>query len=445
MTSEMEQKTSRLFDNLPSSSRGNPNGLGVLNTTVGNLDLEWKNWITRFKIFIRASGLDSESDDRKVALLLHYLGKECMDIFTSFNVDIDDVEFDELVGLFSKHFSPKKNLTVERFKLFSRKQNRDESLDNYVTVLKNLSLSCELQDLREQLVKDVMIAGLSSNHDFIREKLLLEDPDTLEKAFNIAKTMERSREECRELTRGEDELINSVQRRKSRKNENEKMVENCRYCGDTHKVRKCPAYGTKCKKCGKFNHFARLCKSKNNVNIVDESNSEDSDFYLNSLHSTEVNAVGRSWNIELLIKNAHVEVQIDTGAQANIISHKTLLKVGYKIDHLKKSHVKLTTLAGNNLTILGTINLNCSFKMKLYDLKFFVVDEDCRSILGLDSIVKLNLLKRINQCSSNDYNDIFQGLGCLKNIKVKLEVDPNTRSRWKGSGKPTLKNAANDQ
>ena len=38
----------------------------------------------------------------------------------------------------------------------------------------------------------------------------------------------------------------------------------CRYCGqtDTHEEGKnCPAYGKKCMKCQKFNHFSSVCKS----------------------------------------------------------------------------------------------------------------------------------------------------------------------------------------
>lgn len=37
----------------------------------------------------------------------------------------------------------------------------------------------------------------------------------------------------------------------------------CKFCGRRHerKKEKCPAYGQKCKKCGKHNHFATVCKT----------------------------------------------------------------------------------------------------------------------------------------------------------------------------------------
>ena len=38
----------------------------------------------------------------------------------------------------------------------------------------------------------------------------------------------------------------------------------CRYCNKIHKwgSRYCPAYGKTCRKCGKENHFARVCRNK---------------------------------------------------------------------------------------------------------------------------------------------------------------------------------------
>ena len=39
------------------------------------------------------------------------------------------------------------------------------------------------------------------------------------------------------------------------------FVHNCKYCGKSHSRGNCPAYGKKCQKCGKDNHFKSVCKS----------------------------------------------------------------------------------------------------------------------------------------------------------------------------------------
>ena len=61
----------------------------------------------------------------------------------------------------------------------------------------------------------------------------------------------------------------------------------CGRCGYVHtsKQNQCPAMGQKCHKCGKINHFAKVCKNsqKTEVNIVEENETDDDeDFYVYS-------------------------------------------------------------------------------------------------------------------------------------------------------------------
>lgn len=74
---------------------------------ASNLAKEWKTWLTKFKIFLRASNLESETDKRKVALLLNHLGSQSLEIFNSFDVDIDTVKYEDLVRMLGSHFTPK--------------------------------------------------------------------------------------------------------------------------------------------------------------------------------------------------------------------------------------------------------------------------------------------------------------------------------------------------
>lgn len=53
----------------------------------------------------------------------------------------------------------------------------------------------------------------------------------------------------------------------------EKMINNCKFCGKTHRYGKCPAFGRKCSKCLKNNHFAVVCKTKHVKEIdIEEKN-----------------------------------------------------------------------------------------------------------------------------------------------------------------------------
>lgn len=45
-----------------------------INLNASNMAVEWESWLSQFNIYLTASKLDTESDVRKVALLLHHLG-----------------------------------------------------------------------------------------------------------------------------------------------------------------------------------------------------------------------------------------------------------------------------------------------------------------------------------------------------------------------------------
>ncbi|KAL4714366.1 hypothetical protein ACJJTC_009718 [Scirpophaga incertulas] len=120
-------------------------GVDPMNTKASNLPLEWKNWLMKFNIYLKAYSLDKEPDDRQVAILLHFMGQDCLTIFNSFNLDVNTVKLEELTKKFTHYFSPKVNITMERHKLFNRKQTLHEDLDNYVTDLRNIALQYTLE------------------------------------------------------------------------------------------------------------------------------------------------------------------------------------------------------------------------------------------------------------------------------------------------------------
>lgn len=63
----------------------------------------------------------------------------------------------------------------------------------------------------------------------------------------------------------------------------------CKSCGSEHEYQKCPAFGQKCRKCHKMNHFAKMCHSeqirrvlKQRVHTLQQEetdNSENNFFY----------------------------------------------------------------------------------------------------------------------------------------------------------------------
>ncbi|KAK9301887.1 hypothetical protein QLX08_005885 [Tetragonisca angustula] len=102
-----------------------------------------------------AMTLDKEPDSRKVALLIYHLGEEAMPIFTSFEMGIVTVNSKDMINL-----RPKKDIAIEKHTFFTRKQREGQTLEDFVTALKNLSISCKLEKLRESIIRDIFICGL---------------------------------------------------------------------------------------------------------------------------------------------------------------------------------------------------------------------------------------------------------------------------------------------
>ncbi|XP_046809112.1 uncharacterized protein LOC124420433 [Lucilia cuprina] len=230
--------------------------LGVvakINLKASNMAAEWKNWKEQFQIYLTASKLDGESNERKVALLLHHMGSESFHVFKSFDKDIDSVKYDDLVKLFDHYFIPKINLAMERHNFFTRKQNCGETIHDYVTALKNLSQTCDFGVLRDNLVKDIFVCGISSNFQHIKERLLSEGNISLDRAVTIAQSIEAARENASQL----EGLGLNILQRKVR----DSTQKACKKCGQVHK-NKCPAENAVCHNCHRKGHYAKMCFNK---------------------------------------------------------------------------------------------------------------------------------------------------------------------------------------
>ncbi|CAH2101985.1 unnamed protein product [Euphydryas editha] len=175
------------------------NNIEKLNIHASNMPLTWKNFATNLKIYMRANNFEKESESRKVAILLACIGSEALEIFYSFNVDIDTISFVELLKKFEEYFLPKVNISMERHKLFNRKQGQDEDIASYATDIKNISLQCGFDELRDNILKDVFSWNLNSSNNYIREKLLTNDPKTFQESLDLSKKLETSRQQAKVL------------------------------------------------------------------------------------------------------------------------------------------------------------------------------------------------------------------------------------------------------
>ncbi|XP_050552142.1 putative uncharacterized protein DDB_G0282133 [Spodoptera frugiperda] len=105
---------------------------------------------------------------------------------------------------------------------------------------------------------------------------------------------------------------------------------------------------------------------------------------------SENHHTGSSWKINLHVGNRKINCVIDSGADVNVISVKNLNLSKSQID---KCHVNVTGFGGNNIPILGKVNLKCNLNIEnrniCENIVFIVANILCPTVLGLPTCEKL--------------------------------------------------------
>lgn len=221
----------------------------------GNVANNWKKFKQQFEFYMVATEKGKKSDEIKCALLLTLMGEAALDVYNTFTFAEDEVnKLAILTNKFEIYCNPKKNVTYERHKFNTRQQSLQETVDQYVTELKILAQTCEFSMLKDSLIKDRIVCGI--NNDQVRERLLREGDLTLERAVEICRAAEASKQQLRALADESDEQVCIVK--------NKPMIEGkkCQRCNTSHPSRQCPAFRRKCNKCGLMNHFERCCENR---------------------------------------------------------------------------------------------------------------------------------------------------------------------------------------
>lgn len=200
---------------------------------------------------------------------------------------------------------------------------------------------------RQKLIRDAIVFGTQDHKVHVREKCIGEGADlTLEKAFNFERTCEISKQLIQSM---EDKSVHGISKgrtpppsrksapTKSESESKKSTVKDCKYCGQTHEFKRCPAYGETCRKCGNQNHFAVKCHtghkragasskktfSSKTMHAVDTS---DEEFFIGSVNVNGYNH-DAEWYETVKVNNTNIHFQLDTGAKCNVLSSADLKKI----------------------------------------------------------------------------------------------------------------------
>lgn len=128
-------------------------------------------------------------------------------------------------------------------------------------------------------------------------------------------------------------------------------------------------------------------------------------------------------------------MQVDTGAQCNVICYREIVRLfeNPREVYIKGPSICLSMYNGSSLKTLGQAEILCEYKGKKSKIKFHVIKENFRTIIGCKSSIRCGFIKFINKISEidvdveNEYSELFTGFGRLGeeySFKIDQKVTP---------------------
>lgn len=124
---------------------------------------------------------DAWPDARRGVTLLHCLGTEGQWLF--YTLPEQGATYDEAMAALVKHFVPKVNALACKHTFRQHLQWTDKTVTQYVAALRALAAPCGFGPMENETVRDQLIANAYLSA--VKEKLLLEEDLTLDKALTI--------------------------------------------------------------------------------------------------------------------------------------------------------------------------------------------------------------------------------------------------------------------
>ncbi|XP_045445671.1 uncharacterized protein LOC123653729 [Melitaea cinxia] len=316
-------------------------------------DLKWIHWKYSFENFI-AQEAASADDALKYKLLVNHISPSIFNFIQACNTYVD------AMTTLSTTYEKRKNITLARHRLATRKQQPGETLAEYSRSLAILARECHFKAVtanehQNETVCGTFIAGILSQK--IRERLLEKSTMSLEETLNLAISLE-TENTSRLLTVSSPSTsavpvnaISETQAPQPQLNLAATRTQNfqysrptqsdrrCFFCGgNVHQRIKCPANNTQCQLCSKKGHFATVCRSsrpgQRTVNVITTDDDDVTQPQVTDSHLSIISAAApsslRKATIPITLNNYQADALLDTGSSISFIDKNTALTMNLK-------------------------------------------------------------------------------------------------------------------
>ncbi|GBL75327.1 Uncharacterized protein K02A2.6, partial [Araneus ventricosus] len=418
----------------------------------------WKFWKQDFADFLEAAGYAKQTEKTKTAVFRHVCGDELKAQYRSLDI------------------KPKEGEIFDSFVFLEIKQKPHEKFQEFYTRLKLAAEDCNY-DKPERMLRDKIVQGI--NDKPLQERLLRETsrkPKSLQEIVSECKSAELSKDQSKAMNvLDRQREVNAVKKeRRSAEKETPKFrsfngqnqIYLCKKCNLSHSYGRCPAYGTTCKNCALKNHWEITCRNKKKqqsilikgnvcvcacvcvclrcpdesialtamtfgtqnterrkVSSLEEENllstASPVCLAINNRSESQSETNGSTWFQELSVNGNLVNFKLDTGAQVNVLPFE-ILHNWENIPRIKTNSRPILDYSNNQVPIIGELILTVKNTNSSSKCKFLITSLKSSPILGLNSCLKLKLIKRIYQlegkCLEKQNN-------CVSNESIQVQND----------------------
>lgn len=410
----------------------------------------WRLYVERLEQYFIVNNIKEEL---KVPTLITVIGADCYELL----VDLctpdkpSSKSFVDLTKVLEKHLQPKPSILAERYKFRHRKQNCDETVSDYVAVLKKMSKTCEFKTWLEESLRDQFVCGIRC--ETIRQRLFTEDDLDFARAYYLAVSMETAEKNaavvqgradvqgasgasvavcqavegawagsrqpasrakggrapraplgsavagrCGERApQGAAQLARGAAAAQAARGQRQRE-QRCGACGGPHDLARCQFARYVCRVCNKQGHLRRVCPymtGHHNLGVAESVGNEST----NSEDSEEVTVVGinqlslglcKPLILTVNIHGKNVKMECDTGSAVSCISHEFYFKYLKDLE-LNTCGLILRYYTGELVRPVGVIRPLVVYEGLRKYLDLYVVRDAKTSLLGRQWLVELKV------------------------------------------------------
>lgn len=369
-------------------------------------------WIERLEGAFRIYKITDENI--KKDYFLHFIGAEVYDILCDLSSPEkpQSTSYKELKNLLKEHFDPTPIEIAEYYRFHHCVQHEGETIRDYLANLRRMASTCNFGSFLNTALRNQLTCGLKEKR--IRDRLLEEKNLTLERAIEIAISLESTAEESKEVNEVKTKIAN-------------KKPLKCYRCGGPHYPNQCSFIDAECSYCKKKGHIRRACMKlqRRKVNMVEENKEAEDEceemvdhlVYSNML--CEKNSdLSKIW-VDAKINNCNIKMEFDSESAVSIMGEQEFKNKFPRIQ-LKKTNIRLRTYPNNLLNVLGVAEVAVEVNgQRRENLKLYIVSGSKTSLFGREWLRQFSLevinaiifkVNSVNCPVSRDSDDVPQAL-----------------------------------